>query len=422
VLAGGLYSLKRQRVVFAVLDLSLLAILLFLHATFASFWGKPSTALAELLGVCFVIRAGEVVWLRGRVLQPRASAWLTGASIAFNLLVAFILATVIDREDSQYFALLVVPVLESAFRFGLRSTIAVVAVADGVAFYWVWRYFHAHPPTDVGEYFEAGTISIIFLIVGVLTSVMIGILRRNQEQLEWNVSELERTRARLLKEETLAAVGRIASAVSHEIRNPAAMISSSLATAQKLTGSQRDEMLAIAGKEAERLVSLTSDLLAYARPRRPALVFQALRDTLLNVAATCRAHAETRGISLRVAASGEVTMAHDQGLVQQVLLNLVMNAVDASPPRGTVELALTTSADDEIRIDVENAGGPIPPSVAARLFEPFFTTKPAGTGLGLATAHSVALAQGADLALTLNSTHVRFSLIFPAISGSRKPA
>ena len=417
MLAGDLDSLRRQRIVFAVLDLSLLVILLLLHTSFAAFWGKPSAALTGLLGVCFAIRGGEILWLRGRVIQPRTSAWLTWASIAFDLLLASVLSSVVDHEDSQYFALLVVPILESAFRFTLAPTLAVVAAADAVAFYWVWRYFNAHPPLDIGEYFEAGTISIIFLIVGVLISVMMRNLRRKQAQLAWNVSELERTRARLLKEETLAAVGRISSAVAHEIRNPVAMIASSIATAQKLTGPEREEMFGIAAQEASRLVNLTSDLLAFARPRRPALVNDGLRDTLLNVAATCRAHAEANGIALRVAESGEVAARHDPGLVQQVLLNLVMNAVDASPPGGTVDLSLAASAAGEVRIDVQNAGGPIPPAVAERLFEPFFTTKPAGTGLGLATAHGAARAQGADLVLSDNSDQVRFSLIFPPARG-----
>jgi len=64
MLAGDLDSLKRQRIVLAVLDLSLLAILLFLHTWFASFWGTPSGSLTALLGGCFVIRGSELVWLR----------------------------------------------------------------------------------------------------------------------------------------------------------------------------------------------------------------------------------------------------------------------------------------------------------------------------------------------------------------------
>jgi len=413
VLSGTDLWLKRQRVVFVIVDLSLIAILLLLHTVYASFWGQPSTSLRVLLGACFLIRAGELAWLRGRALGLRASAALSWVSIAFDLLLAFALATLVDREDSQYFAILVVPVLESAFRFGLWRTVGVVAAADGVAFYWVWRYFNAHPPTDVGEYFEAGTISIIFLIVGVLICVMMRQLQRKQEELAANASELERTRARLQKAETLAAVGRISAAVAHEIRNPVAMIASSISTARKLTGPDRDEMFEIAAKEAGRLVNLTSDLLNYARPRRAATVSTALWDTVLSIVEACRAHAEANGVAMRVQCGEEVTAAHDAGLVRQVLMNLVMNAVDASIAGGTVDLSVTAPAGGAIRINVENMGGPIPAAVVDHLFEPFFTTKPAGTGLGLAAAHNAAVLQGCNLLLANNSDRVCFSLVFP---------
>ncbi len=78
-----------------------------------------------------------------------------------------------------------------------------------------------------------------------------------------------RTREQLLQEERLAAVGRLSSAIAHEIRNPVAMISSSIATAKQLAGAEREEMFEIASAEATRLVTLTTDFLDYARPRPP---------------------------------------------------------------------------------------------------------------------------------------------------------
>ena len=232
---------------------------------------------------------------------PRAAAHrlppcLTCCSIGFNLSLALVLASVVDREDSQYAALLVVPILESAFRFGPAATLAVAAGADGILFYWVWRYFRVHPPTHVGEYFEAGTVSIILQIVAALASTMVQRLRRKQMQ-------LEETRERLLQQEKMAAVGRLSSAVAHEIRNPVAMISSSLATAKTLEGGDREEMLEIARLESSRLVNsdqrsswlmpgravphlrkatcatpcVTSSTPAAPTPRPPALPFESMR-------------------------------------------------------------------------------------------------------------------------------------------------
>jgi len=326
--------------------------------------------------------------------------------------LAVVLASVIDREDSQYSALLVVPIVEAAFRFGLAPALAVATAADSITFYWVWRYANLHPPFKVGEYFEAGTQAIIFMIVAVLVSVLVRRLRNKQSQLAGNLRELEITRENLLQEEKLAAVGRLSSAVAHEIRNPVAMISSSLATAKTMAGAEREEMLEIAGKEALRLVSLTNDLLAYARPRRPAPEQGDVCDTVAYVADACRASARERSISLRVDVPHPVIVDYDHALLEQALMNLVMNAVDASPPGGEVSLAVVTITD-QVRIDVDNHGGPIPPDVVTRLFEPFFTTKRAGSGLGLATAYNAARIQGGDLILADNAKTIRFSLLLP---------
>ena len=316
-LPADLDSLKNQRVIFTILNLFLLLVLLLLHASFASFWGRPSAVLTSLLGTCFAVRTLELLVIRGRVIRPPASAALTAASIALNLVLAVVLASVIDREDSQYSALLIVPIVEAAFRFGFAPALAVATAADSIAFYWVWRYANLHPPFKIGEYFEAGTQSIVFFIVAILVSVLVRQLRRKQGQLAGNIRELEITRERLLQEEKLAAVGRLSSAVAHEIRNPAAMISSSLATAKVLTGPEREEMFEIANREASRLVSLTNDLLAYGRPRRPALAPGIVRETVASVVDACRARAHEKSVSLQVHAPQPIVADYDQALVEQ---------------------------------------------------------------------------------------------------------
>jgi signal transduction histidine kinase len=403
---GEFDSQWRQQSIFTILNLILLVALWAGHTCFAGFWGQPSGALLALLAASFALRAGELLWLRRRVLRRRDAVALTCCSIAFNLALAIVLASVVDREDSQYAALLAVPILESAFQFGRAATLAVATAADGIVFYWVWRYFHLHPPTKVGEYFEAGTLSLILLIVGVLGSAIVQRLRQKQEQ-------LEHTRERLLQQEKMAAVGRLSSAMAHEIRNPVAMISSSLSTARTMEGSEREQMLEIAGMESSRLVKLTSDLLSYSKPRRPVPAKCELRDTVSYVANTCHAHAASKGVAIDIDAPENVPAEYDEAFLQQALMNLVLNAVDASPPGTAVSLSVKVAAGDQARIEVENPGGPIPAGVVDRLFEPFFTTKPQGTGFGLATAYSLMLAQGGDLMLTGNSQTVRFTMMIP---------
>ena len=98
-------------------------------------------------------------------------------------------------------------------------------------------------------------------------------------------------------------------------------------------------------------------------------------------------------------------------------MNLVMNAIDASPPVATVTLSGKEVAG-RVLIEVENRGDGIAPDQLGRIFEPFFTTKPRGTGLGLAIARTIARSQGGDLTLTENGPErVRFSVSLPATAG-----
>ena len=228
---------------------------------------------------------------------------------------------------------------------------------------------------------------------------------------------LQGERERLLAEERFAAVGRLSSAIAHEIRNPVAMISSSLAMALHpgQNEAQRKEMFAIAAREAERLEHLTTDFLAYARPR----VLQAARtgvtDQLNYVAATARARAIEKGVAVKVEAEANLEGVFDGFQIQQALFNLVLNAIEACQPGDIVTLRAGTAGNGVIEFDVVDPAGPITSDSTARLFEPFFTTKPTGTGLGLAIARNIAHAHHGDLVLKINQPgEVCFSLKIPA--------
>ena len=427
LLVSDLSSFRRQESVFVALNLILLALLLLLHTVFASYWGHPPRALVAALGFGFLLKTLELFWLRGlvRPLTPRALAWLTTASVALNLALATLLATLTDHDDTPYSVLMVVPILETAFRFRLPAVLGVVAMANFLNFFGLWRYYQRHPPAELGEYLEAAITSLIFTIVGLVVWMLVNHLRQKENHLAHNLLELERTREKLMQEERLAAVGRLSSAIAHEIRNPVSMISSSIATAQQLRGPEREEMFGVAAEEAARLVTLATDFLAYARPRPPVRVLNSVADTVAYVADACRAHASQKGVQLEVEASGDLMAESDPGQVQQALVNLVMNAVQASP-RGSTVLLHSYLCDDCARIDVENNGDLVSDEDRSRIFEPFFTTKPQGSGLGLAIARNIARSHGGDLFLAANGPHrVCFSLTLPmpspALSGTRNP-
>jgi signal transduction histidine kinase len=415
LLASDLVSFRRQESILIVLNLLILAVLLSLHWYFAAFWGKPTPLLIAAIGLGVVLKIAEWLWLQrlSQPLKPAALAALTWASIALNITLASVLGVLTDREDTPYFVLTVVAVLEAAFRFELLAIIGVVTVVDVSMFWQVWWYFGKHPPLDVGEYFEAGITSLLFAIVGVLVWLLLADLRRKEDRLANNVLELEQAREQLLREEKLAAMGRLSSAIAHEIRNPVAMIASSIATAKELSGAEREEMFGIASDEANRLSQLTTEFLDYASTRPPNLVITSVADTVAYVADASRAHASQRGIHFEVDVPEKLIVRADESQLHQALMNLLLNAVDASPTGGTIILR-SHNGNRKVYIEVENAGVPIPEPALSRIFEPFFTTKPRGTGLGLAIARNIARAQGGDLVLAANGPgRICFSLVLP---------
>ena len=173
-------------------------------------------------------------------------------------------------------------------------------------------------------------------------------------------------------------------------------------------------MYEIATQEANRLEQLTNDFLAYARPRPPAKSVNHVVDLLMYVAELSRANADRKNIKVVIDSPKEVLCECDSSGLQQILLNLVLNAIDASPRNGTVALR-ASRAGGAVLMEIENEGPVIPAEVAARIFEPFFTTKPQGTGLGLAIARNVARNQAGDVTLARNGPeHVVFAVTMPA--------
>jgi signal transduction histidine kinase len=420
LLAPDFSSFKRQESAFIVLNLVVLATLLLIHTLFSSFFGSPPRLLVVVLAAGFLVNVVELIWVQGaKAVSASGIVFLTWFTIALNMTLAFGLASLSYRQDTQYFALLVPPILQAAFRLSFGATIAVVAGSTTLEFFWVWNYFRSHPPAQLSEYMEAGTVSLIDAIVGILVWTLVNHLRSKEADLTISLVQLEQAKERLLIEEKLAAVGRLSSAIAHEIRNPVAMISSALATAfnDGLDSNERQEMFEIAAKEAARLEKLTTDFLVYARPRIPAKQPGDVAESIAYVADICRPRATDKAVTIGAEVPDGLCANMDAGQMQQALLNLVINAIEASLSGGAI-LLRGMRDNNLIRIEIENSTGPIPHEVVDRVFEPFFTTKPSGTGLGLAIARNIARGHGGDLVLSRNRADlVQFAITLPAYTG-----
>ena len=403
--ANPLDGMVEQKSAFCIITLIVGVLLLSIHALFSSILGEPSLPVIGLLSLMLVLRVLELVWLRGRSgrLTEREATIESYVSIASMFVLTALLTYFTNRDENPYFVLLAIPILQSAYMFGLLFTILTIAAADFMILFWVWHFYSLNPPARVTEYLEIGMLCVVYFLMGLLVWLLVHQLKTNQSKLKHSLELLQATRERLIGEEKLAAVGRLASGVAHEIRNPVAMISSSLATAA-YPGTEpgdREEMFAIAARESKRLESLTADFLTYARPstlrRSPVL----MNDLLNYIAAATRAHATSRAITIDSELTDDLLVDIDAPQVEGALLNLVLNAIDATPSGGKIKLNALLERN-LLSIDVEDSGPSIPETDLPQIFEPFFTTKPAGTGLGLAIARSAAIAHGGDLSLTCN--------------------
>ena len=212
-----------------------------------------------------------------------------------------------------------------------------------------------------------------------------------------DLSGLKQMEEQLQRADRLAAVGRLASGMAHEIRNPLASISGSvqlLMEGAHVTDEDR-RLMRIVVKEAERLSGLLTDFLVYARPVPP-------RPTLFNMSALLdelsdmlQADARFSRVEIRREFAAGVLLNLDRQQFHQALWDLVINGAEAMGDAGGVlRLGIVT---DALTIYVEDSGPGISAEVRTRIFEPFFTTKDWGTGLGLATVYAIVEAHGGQI-------------------------
>jgi signal transduction histidine kinase len=206
--------------------------------------------------------------------------------------------------------------------------------------------------------------------------------------------------------EKLAAVGTLTAGLSHEIRNPLNAASLQLTVLErrvkKLGIAQQHgllEPLTLVRDEIQRLGRLLDDFLRFARPRDLKVRRTDVPTLVAKVRALLDGDAEVRGVSLLAEVSGQCSIAADEEQLQQVLVNLVLNALEATRKDGRVRLGAVATNAGEVLISIDDDGPGISPEVRARIFEPFFTTKAAGTGLGLAIVHAIVTQHGGTIAV-----------------------
>lgn len=231
-------------------------------------------------------------------------------------------------------------------------------------------------------------------------------LQRWNAELDAKVAErtrdLEAAQQQLVRSEKLAAVGQLTASIAHEVNNPIAVIQGNLDLARELLGPQAESVrseLRLVDEQVERMRLIVTQLLQFARPTEYAGYVEAV-DTrkLVEDCLLLAGHllARTRITIVRGLAATR-RPAINRNELQQVLVNLLVNAIHAMADGGTLTLATRDRGDDGLDIVVADTGPGLGPELLRELFKPFVTRKKDGTGLGLWISRSIVERYGGDL-------------------------
>ena len=312
-----------------------------------------------------------------------------------------------DIFQRFYYLPIILAALWFGFRGGLACALAVsVVYAPHILFQWGGGL-----ALEMEKYLEIVMYNVVGSVTGLLAqrererSLE---LQRTAEGLEESYKKLQAQSERIIaieeqlrRSEKLSTLGEMAAVLAHEIRNP---LGSIRGTAEILRddyrpGDPKHEFIEIQIKETERLNHVVEDFLRMARQQPLELRDCSITEELETIVTLVAKDAHDRGISLLLEPFADQAIIRGDGeKLRQAFLNIVINALQATPAGGNVSIVITV-AESEIEVSFRDSGDGIAPENLQRVFEPFFTTKPDGTGLGLAVTRKIIEGHGGSLHL-----------------------
>jgi two-component system sensor histidine kinase PilS (NtrC family) len=234
-------------------------------------------------------------------------------------------------------------------------------------------------------FYKVAMIILACFAVAFLSSLLAEQARRTRK-------ELYAMHARVQRVEKMAAVGEMGAGLAHEIKNPLASITGciQLLREEMPYDADRDKLMRIVLREADRLSALVGNFLLFARPpsgsAQPIALDQAIPETISLVQQDKRCRDQ---ITIRLSGQNGIWVAMDPDHFRQVLWNLLLNAVEAIDGQGSIDIRVETQKPSLVSIQITDSGCGIPPADLNHIFDPFFTSKPDGTGLGLSIVHTI---------------------------------
>lgn len=342
--------------------------------------------------------------------KPTRSGLTAGAAIAGGLLCITYLhystapGFVGLHAVYRYFYFL--PIVFAALRFGywgglVTALTASLVFAPHIVFKW-----GNFPEDSINDLL----VVVVFLCVAVITGVTVDRLRAAQaaqrltaDELAASLRRLEEQGEELRRAERLSALGSLAGGLAHQIRNPVGIIRACAQLLESDHNTETRETAAVIEEESDRIEQLVQDLLRYADGARPQLEPTNICTLIKRVATRVQPMAETQRIDLQSRCPDNLPLVLvDPRLMEQVMLNLTVNAIQAVDVDGTVRLTADRSSISRHAVDfsvVDNGPG-IDRVTLPRIYDPFFSTKDGGTGLGLSVVHRIVEDHGAYIHVT----------------------
>jgi two-component system, NtrC family, sensor histidine kinase HydH len=329
--------------------------------------------------------------------------WGRATSVILQLLLAFLLMGITNALESNYFVVLMLPIISAASFLGLPRTLlsTFAAIAAYLSFlpYQGWAEWRTDPE-------NLHFLAIRCLLVG-LAAVLVNSLgqairtqssryKATAEQLAEANRNLVAAEAAVRRSDRLAALGQLSAGLAHELRNPLGSIKGSAdllaRSASRNDATLAKELAEIISTEVDRTNSLVTRFLDFARPLEPKREMTDVTQVIDR--AVKRAHTEV----IRDYSESLAPIPIDPELMEQVFLNLIANAAEASAP-GAPIIVRTNESEGQAEVEVVDRGCGIPSDRIDTIFNPFVTTKQTGVGLGLAIVSKIVDGHGGKMSV-----------------------
>ncbi len=294
-----------------------------------------------------------------------------------------------------------IPIVLASFWFEILGGLVTAAGLSSVYAIHIIRDWGHYPAYSFQQYAEIA----MYVAVAVVTGSLSRAQRKARQRLEATTAELSAAYQKLneafdklRQSDRLASLGRLAAVISHEIRNPLGSIQGAVEIlGEGLPASDpKSEFAQIARKEVAALERLTGDILQFSRPPAPKQLSIDPQEIVDAACRLCADRAHVQQVVVNIAPAPTTRILVDPEQIKQVLLNILINAIQVQPFGGRIEIRISRESNDVV-ISVQDFGPGIAAEDREHIFEPFFTTKREGTGLGLAISHQLVTRNGGGI-------------------------